>query len=71
MEDAGKKYHQETPAGYLPQIPLPQPLRSKDPVVVWGEVNTFLTELAKDIDKAKSQNQGRGRELEKTKAEYK
>jgi hypothetical protein len=58
MEDAGNMYYQIAPAEYLPRIPLPQPLRSKDPVVVWGEVNTFLTELAKDIDKAKDQDRG-------------
>ena len=58
MEDSGNTYCQVAHEGYLPRIPLPQPLRSNNPVAVWGEVNTFLMELAKDIDKAKNESQG-------------
>jgi hypothetical protein len=71
IEDIGNKYCQVTPTGYMPHIHLPQPLRSKDPVVVWGKVNTFLSDLAKDIEENKDQNGRLNEEFDNKTAGYK
>ena len=59
LEYAKNMYRQGTSEGYFPRISQPQPQHSNDPATIRDEVNTFLAELAKDIDKAKDDSQGR------------